>query len=286
MGQFIVSRAEREERAIREYVEWQSRGEEVVAHAEKLKTERLRAERHDVWDVHTDRDRYWVITNPTNLYSQTLFPSADYTISFHIGLMQRVWGRRAPAVGEQQRKRLLAVWRRWSQAADALDAADEAEEFQAVGMRCRECLLTLVKAIGHGDGAGNGRATPKAGDFVGLVELIAETVAPGSSLKAIRGYLKVTARETWQLVSWLTHAANATRTDAEVAVEATQGVLTTFGSALLRHDRGALDRCPSCGSYRLNSDHRPGGNSGSADVTLCETCGWISDQPASGEAKA
>ena len=31
--------------------------------------ETILGHRHDVWDVHTNRDRWWVITNPTNLYS-------------------------------------------------------------------------------------------------------------------------------------------------------------------------------------------------------------------------
>lgn len=25
--------------------------------------------RHDVWNVHTDKDRWWVITEPMNLYA-------------------------------------------------------------------------------------------------------------------------------------------------------------------------------------------------------------------------
>jgi hypothetical protein len=37
--------------------------------------------------------------------------------------------------------------RRWTQAAESLDSADEAEEFQAVGMRCRESLIAMVRAI-------------------------------------------------------------------------------------------------------------------------------------------
>jgi hypothetical protein len=46
------------------------------------------------WDVHTTGDRYWVITNPTNLYSQQLFPSMDYTLSFHVGVTARMVARR------------------------------------------------------------------------------------------------------------------------------------------------------------------------------------------------
>src|SRR3546814_16380702 len=64
--------------------------EEFVQHAEKIKTERVMGTDYSVWDVHTNLNRWWVITNPTNLYSQVLMPSLDYTLSFHIGLMARV----------------------------------------------------------------------------------------------------------------------------------------------------------------------------------------------------
>ncbi|PYV11318.1 MAG: hypothetical protein DMG07_19525, partial [Acidobacteria bacterium] len=77
IGEFVLKRSHGEERAIREYVEWQARGEKVT-HAEKIMTERLRDRRLDAWDVRTNKERYWVITNPRNLYSQELFPSLDY----------------------------------------------------------------------------------------------------------------------------------------------------------------------------------------------------------------
>jgi len=32
---------------------------------------------HDVWDIHTNKDRWWVITGATNLYSQAQFPNMD-----------------------------------------------------------------------------------------------------------------------------------------------------------------------------------------------------------------
>src|SRR2546427_248417 len=57
---------------ISDYVEWQARGERVQ-HAEKVKTEHVFDRSYDCWDVHTNKERYWVITNPTNLYSQELF---------------------------------------------------------------------------------------------------------------------------------------------------------------------------------------------------------------------
>jgi hypothetical protein len=60
-------------RAVSDYVEIQAR--EKVQHAERVMTEHVLGHDHDCWDVHTNKDRYWVITSPTNLYSQHYFPS-------------------------------------------------------------------------------------------------------------------------------------------------------------------------------------------------------------------
>lgn len=54
-----------------------------MLHVEKVASERIFGREHDVWDVHTDKERWWVVTGPTNLYSQSLMPSLDYTLSFH-----------------------------------------------------------------------------------------------------------------------------------------------------------------------------------------------------------
>src|SRR5260370_29294678 len=54
-------------RAVSDYVETQARGEKV-RHAEKVKSEHLFGRDYDCWDVHTNKDRYWVITSPSNLY--------------------------------------------------------------------------------------------------------------------------------------------------------------------------------------------------------------------------
>ena len=89
---------------IAEYVEWQCRGEEIVTHAEMITKEHAAGQRYEAWDVHTDKGRWWVITPPTNLYSQKLFPSLDYKISFHIGLMTRVMTKREANVPLAERE--------------------------------------------------------------------------------------------------------------------------------------------------------------------------------------
>jgi hypothetical protein len=71
LHKLLFRQSDREAKAIKEYVEGQARGQEKVLHAEKVASERIFGREHDVWDVHTDKERWWVVTEPTNLYSQT-----------------------------------------------------------------------------------------------------------------------------------------------------------------------------------------------------------------------
>jgi hypothetical protein len=245
-----------ETNGIKSYVEWQS-PKEKVTYVEKVLSERIFDRKMDAYDVHTNGERYWVITQPTNLYSQRLFPSLDYTLSFHVGVTARMMAARKSTATDEQQDRLAAAWRRWTQAAESLDGADEAEEFQAVGMRCRESLIAMVHAIAQPAMVPEGTEEPKAAAFIAWSELIADATASGASASEVRGYLKARARSTWQLVSWLTHASNAARYDAEMALDATQNTLAAFSMAIIRHERGSPDRCPQCTSYRLRSIHVP-----------------------------
>jgi hypothetical protein len=107
-------------RAVSDYVETQARSEKV-SHAEKVKSEHILGRDHDCWDVHTNKDRYWVITSPSNLYSQKYFPSLDFTLSFHVGVTARILARSRGAPDDGQKARLMPAWRRWEQAAETLD---------------------------------------------------------------------------------------------------------------------------------------------------------------------
>ncbi len=245
-----------------------------MQHAERIKTERVFDRSYDCWDVHTDKERYWVITNPTNLYSQQLFPSLDYTISFHVGVMARVAAGQQGAPDEGQRLRLMAVWRRWEDAAIALDVAEEAEEFQAIGMRCRECLIQLVRLLGRAEMIPVGVEAPKRSEVIGWSERIANAIAAGANADYVRGYLKTVAKSAWQLVSWLTHATNVGRQDAAFALDATHSVLTAFVGATMRFESGSPDRCPKCGSYSIAVGYNP--EKSPPYISACEKCDWTS----------
>jgi hypothetical protein len=86
---FVLDKDRNEADQIRSYIEWQA-PDESVKHLEKVSSESIFGQTMDAWDVRTNKNRSWVITNPTNLYSQRLFPSLDYTISFHVGVTTRM----------------------------------------------------------------------------------------------------------------------------------------------------------------------------------------------------
>jgi hypothetical protein len=271
----LFRQSETEAQRISDYVEWQAHGEEKVLHAEKVASERVFGREYDVWDVHTDKERWWVVTNPTNLYSQTLMPSLDYTLSFHIGLMARVAAHREPDGTEAQQEFLLVTTRKMTQAGEAFDQADEAEEFQAVGMQCRECLLALVREVIDGSDIGQGDDPPKTADFPSWNDRIANTLAAGSSAEHVRSYLKTTAERAWRLVNWLTHAANATRVDAELALSATSHVINNYALLIVRRKAGAPDRCGRCQSYKVTVAWRPDIGPAGEYVVRCESCGAV-----------
>jgi hypothetical protein len=271
LSDLVFERDEKSAEEIAAYVESQS-PREKVKHAEKVMTQRVLGRKYEGWDVRTNKTRLWVITSPTNLYDQKLFPSLDYTLSFHIGLMARVMARSEPKAGGLEQLTMPAAWRRWEQAGQALNDAEEPEDFQSVGMRCRECLIAMVRTLALPTLVPANTEPPKRSDVVGWCVLIADHVAHGSSANRVRGYLKAVSKAGWELVSWLTHAQGATRADGLIAHELTQHILTLFGSAMLRYRQGVPDRCVSCGSYQFElwADKR-----GAPMKPRCRSCGWM-----------
>ena len=142
VGRYSVERDPAAEEDIANYIHGQAR-DETVQHVERVKTEYIIGEPHEIWDVTTDKNRWWVITNLTNLYLQKYFPSLDYTLSFHVGLMMRLRSRPEGA-NSSNPDPFDEVFRRQEQAKERYERAIEAEDYQAVGMQLRECLISLV----------------------------------------------------------------------------------------------------------------------------------------------
>ena len=125
LSQYSVDPDPDSENDIANYVHGQAR-DETVQHVENIKEEFVLGGKYEIWDVITDQDRYWVITNLTNLYSQKHFPSLDYTLSFHIGLLMRLRSRPENASSDDPSP-FDEVFRRQEQAKNRNDRAVEAE---------------------------------------------------------------------------------------------------------------------------------------------------------------
>ncbi|HZL06022.1 MAG TPA: gamma-glutamylcyclotransferase, partial [Coriobacteriia bacterium] len=112
--------AEHEDRSIRQYVEGQLHDDEDgVTLVQRVGQERVGGTTYSMYDVHTIKGRWWVITEPTNLYDQEAFPEVDYVLSFHIGLKMRIVDRGRVEVEEDLREHAEGAWRRYAAAVEA-----------------------------------------------------------------------------------------------------------------------------------------------------------------------
>jgi hypothetical protein len=280
LGRYSVERDLDSEQDIASYVAGECRGEETVQHVEKIKTSLVLGEKYDMWDVTTDKNRYGVITNLTNLYSKEHFPSLDYTLSFHVGLMARVRSNEARRSNELSP--FVEVFRRQEQAHARLDEAIEAEEFQAVGMLLRESLLSLVGAVRRRVELPEELERPQEANFIAWSVLLIEHLCPGGSNQRIRQYMKAAAEGSWQLVSWLTHAQNATKASACVAAEACETLASQLVDLIESESIGAIERCPVCNSRNLRTHFDPAIEPDGDYYVTCGSCG-SSMHPASGD---
>ena len=187
-----------ERRQIEDYLCSQSGDDFEIEHVEKLTSEYVLGHQYDVWDAHTSDGRWWVITNPVNLYSQDQIKSMDVALSFHICLMSRVMNRE-PLRARRQDAWVLEVIRRLDVAAESLDRAKEVEDFQAVGMRLRETLLTLAaKLAGLGSNTGGGHR-PAEGQLQGVGQRVRRVGRRGQQRAAPARAAEVAKREDLEL---------------------------------------------------------------------------------------
>jgi hypothetical protein len=270
----MLPATEEEKADVTAYYLSQSPGTEVTF-LQKVYSEAIIGHRHDVWDVHASDGRWWVITNPTNLYSQEQFPNMDLAVTFHMGLCLRI-----PRTQQQRRsdpnvRPFANVFTKLREASDALGQAQNVADYQAIGMRSREALLAFVSAA-QDTAEWTAGAKPKRADFRAWSELICNVALAGSSQKERRHLFKSSLGEAWVFANWLTHAHSATWHDAEAALSTTEHVLGLASSLVLRHIRSVPEQCPECGSPHLSPEE--GWREDLPEIAwerpICDDCGW------------
>ncbi len=274
LGRYSPERDYLAEKQIAEYVEGQA-PDEVIQNVERVKTEFVMGQPYEIWDVATDKDRWWVITNMTNMYSQKHFPSLDYTLSFHVGLMMRVMTRR-DMPDDDGSSPFDEVTRRQIQAAQTLERAIEAVNFQTVGMHLRECLVSLVGAARRRIEVDENVERPKDADVMAWNRIISGYLCPGEKNDELRNYLRASVDKTWPLVNWLTHHRNANKTAALIALDAVDAITKHYVSLLSRERADRTDQCPRCASRNLRTFFDANILPDGAYFESCGECDWDS----------
>lgn len=272
LSAYYVDSDPHSEQGVAHYVEIQA-PDEKVQHVEKIKEEIVLGDSYEIWDVTTDKNRWWVLTNLTNLYSQKHFPSLDYTLSFHIGLMMRLRSRPEGADAADPSP-FDEVFRRQQQAKQQYERAIEVVDYQSVGMQLRECLISLVAAVRRRVEIDVDTERPQDANVTEWSNLLLDKMCGGSSNQRLRKYLKNTANYTWQLVNWLTHDRDANDTASSIAIHACDTMVGHFVQLLMRERTDSTDECPVCKSrnVRTHFDHliEPDGDY----YMTCGECDW------------
>lgn len=280
LSKYAVDNDPPSENDIADYVHAEAR-DEKVQHVERIKQEVVLGDKYEVWDVITDKDRWWVIRPLTNLYSQRHFPSLDYTLSFHIGLMMRIRSRPNTADSDDPSP-FDEVFRRQEQAKHRNDTAVEAEDYQAVGMQLRECLISLIGALRRRTTIHSEVERPQDSNFIAWSELLMDQLCGGSSNKELRQHLKNTARETWQLVNWLTHDRNANDAASTIAIHSCDTVVGNFVQMLMRERTANTHECPLCKSRNVRTHFDISIEPDGDYYMTCGVCNW-SNHPNGGK---
>lgn len=270
----MLPTTEEEKAGVVEYYLSQSPGAEVTF-LQKVYSEAIVGHRHDVWDVHASDGRWWVITNPTNLYSQAQFPNMDLAVTFHMGLCLRVPRTQQQMKSDRNIRPFGAIFTKLREASDALGQAQNVADYQAIGMRGREALLAFVGVI-QDVAVWTTEAAPKRADFRAWSELICNVALAGASQKERRHLFKSLLTDAWVFANWLTHAQSATWHDAEAAQTTIEHVLGLATSLVLRHIRSVPEQCPNCGSPHLFPEEgwREDLPKVAWERPVCDNCGW------------
>src|ERR1035437_800776 len=262
-----------EERRVREYVNTQSPTDDRVTFVQKIGTRKVVGRVHHMYDVRTEHERWWVITDPLmNLYSQADFHEVEMVLTYHIGLCEMLAERSRKESRKPKHERFAGAWRRFERAVDAFNEADEAEAFQSVGVICREALLALIREEAKGVALPSGDRAPKLADFKSWSRLLLKSV----DQTRLQSYMTSLAETTWDLSVWLQHYTDAAPRDAEIVLAATGHFISTFAELAL--EKGEAKRCPRCESYRLEGSSHLAETGGEwIAITACGACGWESD---------
>lgn len=251
----------------------------TVTFIQKVYEENIINHIHAVWDVHTNKDRWWVMTNPMNLYSQEQFPNMDYAVTFHVGLCIRIPRSEKQKATDLPVEPFAGVYKELSDAQDSLLTAKNVADYKAIGVKCRETLLTFVGVTQTVLPWTSTEEKPQRANFKAWVDHICTVILQGQTHEHRRKLFKSMLDSAWTFDNWLTHSASSHIRDAEVAIDVTGMGVQMCMTAIIHHLRGVPDECPVCHSQSLSPER--GFHTSNPDVMFerptCDDCGWAGE---------
>lgn len=265
---------------IAQYVELEASDEKVL-NVELLKTETVLGTKYEMWDVATDKNKWWVITEPTNLYLQEHFQSLDYTLSLHIGLMYRIEERQSREMSKNASP-ADGIIRRFKQAEDRYEAAIEAEDYQAVGMALREALINLVGMLRTRVDIEHDGDLPKSSDFKNWAKIIIQSLCKGSSNQLLRKSLRDTSISAWDLANRVTHNDQANDIETRITLGICRSITDNLIHLMVLSETNEKTRCPKCQSRNIREYFDAKIGDMGEYFLSCGVCPW-SSHPEFGE---
>jgi hypothetical protein len=237
-----------------------------------------------IWNVKTDKaGSWWVATSdslPMHFYpqDQAYFFSTDEVFSFHIGLMLRLMNNDSNiakgiiddiTIGVEIN---INVRRKLQLAAEKLLQAVEIEEIQAIGVICRETLLTLMEYIFKPEYVKDGEEIPKKSDFKNKCRISFDSLLTGSDHAELRDSMRKLSYSAWDYSNWITHSSSACVQDSSIALNLCTTVVSAFENLIDKaNDPLAGLKCKKCGSKNLFIAEN---DENSTLVIVCEKCNY------------
>jgi hypothetical protein len=101
-----------------------------------------------------------------------------------------------------------------------------------------------------------------------------DQLCAGGGNKELRQHLKNIAKETWQLVNWLTHDRNANDTASTIAIHSCDTIVGHFVQILMRQRTGNTQECPLCKSRNIRTHFDISIEPDGDYYMTCGVCDW------------
>jgi len=236
-----------------------------------------------IWNVKTDDGSWWVASSdnlPMNLYPQdkAYYFSTDEVFSFHFGLMLRLLNddsSRTESIIDDIAKGvelMSQIRRKLDLTAEKLLQVVELEEIQAIGVMCRETLLTLMENIFSPDYLKDKEEIPKKSDFKNKSRISLDSLLAGSENAELRDHMRKLSYSAWEFANEVTHSTSKSYQDAAIALSLCTAVVSVFENLLDKfNDPVAELKCKKCGSKRLSVAKN---DENSHLLIICDRCNY------------